>query len=301
MSPKKRLELEVYLNEIKVNGFKNKTEKGISLNCSKFEGIRIVVIDLDGVIYHGKTVIPGAAEAIQKLRLRGLKAVFATNSSLKTRADVANKLTSMGIPATEQDVFTSAYLASLLIRRIGDSKKVLVIGMDGLKKEISYQAVVVAQPPCDFVVVGMDTTFSYEKIHMAMDAIMGGAVFIVCNRESNFPGDNGRIYPGCGPMVAAIEAAVGFSPKYMVGKPNVLMLENIAASYHAKSSEILVVGDSVESDVEMALAFGSPAVLVGKHLSRSKIGKLKPLYEIKSLDELPGLVLDTAPHEENVK
>jgi len=258
--------------------------------------IKVAVIDLDGVVYRGKTMIAGADAAISSLRQYGLQAVFATNSSTRTRADIAEKLKSMGISAEEDEVLTSAYTAGLLIKSIGVSKNVLVIGAESLKEEIVHAgATVVAGPPCDLVIVGIDTAFSYEKIRLAMEGIAGGAVFVACNRDACFPGDNGRMFPGCGPMVAAVEAAVGFPPHHIAGKPSVLMLEIIAARCHVRPDQILVIGDGMESDIQMAVAFGSPSVLVAPGISKFNRGTTGPTCIIRSLAELPALLEGKSP------
>ena len=119
-------------------------------------------------------MLSGADEAIRRLRQNGFKVFFATNSSIRTRADIANKLANMGIPAVENDVLTSAYAASHLIRCVGGNPRVLVIGMEGLKEEIIRAGTdIVTELPCDFVVVGLDMAFSYDKIHISMEAIRG--------------------------------------------------------------------------------------------------------------------------------
>lgn len=259
--------------------------------CSAMVAIKVAAIDLDGVVYQGRTMIDRADVAISRLRQQGLRIVFVTNSSIGTRADVALKLRGMGIPAEEGEVITSAFIAGLIVKNIGASGNVLVIGAEGLKQEIfSVGATVVPEPPCDVVVVGMDTAFSYSKIQMAMEAIAGGAVFVACNRDASFPGQDGRMFPGCGPMVAAIEAAVGFPPHYIAGKPNVRMLEAIAAQYHVGPSEILVIGDVIASDIEMAVAFGSPSVLVALGVSKFTPGTTGPTCTMESLADLPSLL-----------
>ena len=257
--------------------------------------IKVVAIDLDGVVYRGRAMIEGADVAICNLRQSGLQVSFATNSSVRTRADIAAKLRDMGIPAEEDEVLTSAYIAGLLIKSIGAGKNVLVIGAESLRKEIVQAgSMVVDGPPCDVVLVGMDTSFSYNKIQMSMEAIAGGAKFVACNRDASFPGDNGRIFPGCGPMVAAVEAAVGFPPHWIAGKPNVLMLDAVSAQYHVGPREILVVGDSMASDIEMAVAFGSPSVLVAPGPFISSSGTAGPTCIIESLADLPTLLEDRA-------
>jgi 4-nitrophenyl phosphatase len=258
---------------------------------SALAGIKVAAIDLDGVVYRGRTMIDGADAAISSLRQSGLQILFATNSSVRTRADIAAKLTGMAISAEERDVLTSAYLAGLLVKSIGLAKNVLVIGEEGLRREITLAgATVVATPPCQVLVVGMDTAFSYDKIRLAMEAIAGGAVFIACNRDASYPGSDGQMMPGCGPIVAAIETAVGSPPQYIAGKPNVLMLEAIATKYDVTPREILVIGDGLASDIEMAVAYGSPSVLLVPDTLDYTLGTTVPTFTVGSLADLPSLL-----------
>jgi len=251
--------------------------------------IKVVAIDLDGVVYHGRAIIDGADTAVSALRTRGLQIVFVTNSSVRTRADVAQKLTDMGIPVREDDVLTSAYVAGLLVKSIG-ARTALIVGEAGLKQEIANSGTeIVARPPCDSVVVGMDTAFSYDKIRLAMEAIAGGAAFVACNRDTSFPGDGGHRLPGCGPMVAAIESAVGFPPQHVAGKPSALMLEIVADRFRVGPDEILVVGDSVDSDIAMATAFGSPSALVASDPCEFAARTPVPSAIISRLSDLPQL------------
>jgi HAD superfamily hydrolase (TIGR01450 family) len=257
---------------------------------------RVAVVDLDGVVYRGKTMIEGADAAVSKLRNYGLRVVFATNSSVRTRADIVDRLRALGIPTEEDEVLTSTYVTGLLIKSIGPNRNVLVIGTERLREDIAHAgAVVVPRPPCDFVVVGMDPDFSYEKIRLAMEGVAGGAIFVACNRDANFPDENGRLLPGCGPMVAAVEAGVGFPPHYVAGKPSVHMLEIIADRFHLKPGEILVVGDSMESDIAMAIAFGSPSVLIDSNPKKHGARKCGPTFIIGSLAELPMLLESRQP------
>jgi ribonucleotide monophosphatase NagD (HAD superfamily) len=91
-----------------------------------------------------------------------------------------------------------------------------------------------ANQPCEFLVVGLDIEFTYPKISASLDALMGGATFIACNRDKRFPIEGNRFLPGCGAMVAAIEAAWGKKPDYEVGKPDTTFLEIIAAETSCK-------------------------------------------------------------------
>lgn len=257
---------------------------------SALSAIKVALIDLDGVVYRGATMIEGADGAVRRLRQLGWRPVFGTNSSVKTRTQISDKLMAMGIPAEEDEVLTSAFVAAMLVRDVG-GKSAVVIGAEGLRQEIAGIGVaVVPEPPCDVVVVGMDTAFSYGKIQMAMDAIRSGATFVACNRDASFPGDNGRLFPGCGPMVAAVETATGHPAHHVAGKPNVLMLQLVAARYQVSPHEILIVGDGMDSDIKMAVAYGSPSVLVAGGTLEGTTDGAGPTYTVESLADLPCLV-----------
>jgi len=260
--------------------------------------VRAVALDLDGVVYQGRQLLPGVREAIQEIRQLGLGLYFVTNNSGKARADIISKLSHMGIQTAESEVLTSGYAASVLVRRLSrhDPAKVLVIGSDSLKAEMAQSgARVVESGPCEFVVVGLDVEFSYGKISTALEALLGGAVFIACNRDATFPVEGGRILPGCGAMVAAIESACGRRPDYEVGKPQVMLLEMLADGMRLRPYEIVVVGDRPESDIAMANRFGSLSVLVLPIAKRDQQTRLEVPAQgsclvVRSLVELPNLL-----------
>lgn len=229
--------------------------------------VRAIALDLDGVVYVGHTPLPGAVETIRAIRQLGYGLYFVTNNSGQTRTEIAQKLCGMGIPATERQILNSAYAAAVLLTRLNRnaSKRVWVVGSDGLKSEIASQGIQIARTatePCGFLLVGFDRDFSYDKICASLDVLSNGACFIACNHDARFPVPNGGYQPGCGSMVAAIEAAWGKKSDYEAGKPNPILLELVAAEAGLQPGEILVVGDSLESDIAMANQAGAPSVWI---------------------------------------
>jgi 4-nitrophenyl phosphatase len=230
-------------------------------------GPRVIALDLDGVVYAGDSPLPGAAEGVSGLRKAGYDVVFLTNNSGRSRESIARKLTWMGIPAVACDVVNSGYAACMLMKELSGDRpsSALVIGTPELRWEAAQAGMrIVEQGPCDFLLAGLDPEFTYEKISRALDALISGATFIACNRDRSYPVENGRVRPGCGPLVAAVECAWGSEAHYEAGKPNPLMLEMISRRKGVSPEEILVVGDSLESDIAMARLFGSPSVLVAQ-------------------------------------
>lgn len=256
--------------------------------------IRAVALDLDGVVYAGDQVLPGAPEAVQILRTWGMLVWFITNASSQSRAQLAVKLSGMGIKANPDDVFSSGYAAAniALSQRPGRTPSVLVLGTDDLKQEMMALGVrPVSGPECDVLVVGFDANFSYGTIERAVEALTRGAIFIACNRDATFPGRNGTLHPGCGSLVAAIEYAAGRKADRDAGKPETALLEMACARDGIRPTEVVVVGDSLQSDIAMARRFGSMAVLVRNRPGLvSRIDLPAPDFLVEQLADVPGIL-----------
>lgn len=265
-----------------------------SNNPKLFTNIQAIAIDLDGVVYKGDDVICGAADAIRNLRPLVKWIYFITNNSGKRRETIQQKLFSMNIPSEKNEIITSAYATAMLLKSLSKpgnefSMKVFVIGSDELKSEIKELGIAVEEDKDrskpNFLVVGFDKEFSYRKICDALDVLSSGAKFVACNRDRTFPVENG-VKPGCGSMVASIEWAWGRKPDYEVGKPNTFILDMMTSETKVKANQILVVGDMLESDIAMAINFGSPSVLISEP-GRKANTELAPNLRIRSLADLP--------------
>lgn len=227
--------------------------------------IRAVALDLDGVVYHGEMALPGACQGVQDLRYMGLELYFVTNNSASNPREIADKLSRMGIPADEEEVFTSSRAVASYLNRLasGGVATAFVIGSESLKNEIESVGVrIVKGPPCDYLVVGLDKKFNYQKLCTAIDSLALGALFVACNRDPRFPVENGRFLPGCGAIVASIESAACRPPDMVIGKPNTTLLEMLSEYRNLRPEHVVVVGDSPASDIQMAHRFGSPSVLI---------------------------------------
>jgi len=250
--------------------------------------IRAVALDLDGVVYEGDHVIKGAVEAISGLRKRGIDVYFVTNNSGKKRASIVTKLNTMGIKSTADYIVTSGYAAAVLVNRLcrAEDDKILVLGSEELEEEfVQFHRKVVHGLPANILVVGFDKTFNYEKLSLGLNALRQGAIFVACNRDRVFPVGDNQVLPACGPMVAALEWAWGKEADYVVGKPNIMMLDLIARERGFKPHEILVVGDTMESDIAMAINYCSPSVFISANLEKADI-ELTPNMRISSLNHL---------------
>ncbi|WP_419929266.1 HAD-IIA family hydrolase [Candidatus Poriferisocius sp.] len=212
------------------------------------------MLDLDGVIWVGGTAIPGAAEAVERLRQADANLVFVTNMSALTVADQEAKLAACGIDATGL-VVTSATAAGQLI---SPGERVLVVGGPGIDEAVELAgAKVCSSGPADAVVVGIDRGFNYDTLGRAMRAVRGGARLIGTNHDPSYPTEHG-LEPGGGSLLAAVATAAEAVP-IMAGKPNQPIVDCVRSRI---GNTGVVVGDRPDSDGRFAQALEYEFALV---------------------------------------
>ena len=205
------------------------------------------LIDMDGVIYRGSQLIPGAAQFIRELRERKVPFRFLTNNSQRTRRDISTKLTRMGIDAFEEDVFTSAMATARFLARQKPSGTTYVIGEGGLHNALHRNGYAIVEHDPDYVVIGEGRSFNMEMVETAVRLVAGGAKLIATNMDPNCPTEQG-IRPGCGAIVAMVEKATGVQA-FSVGKPSPVMMREARIELGLRSEETVVIGDTMETDI----------------------------------------------------
>ncbi|MFQ5998011.1 MAG: HAD-IIA family hydrolase [Candidatus Bathyarchaeia archaeon] len=253
----------------------------------EFKGI---VLDLDGCIYLGDAPIPGALEAVRKLRTRGKKLLFLTNNATKTPAQYVKKLRSMGVTVHLEEILTSATATAQYISRKFGPSTVYAIGERALFEALhdaGHKTVKERNSKkAGFVVVGLDFGFTYQKIAASLRAIAAGAKFLATNTDRNLPVENG-FEPGAGALVSAISTAAGVEP-IVIGKPSRYILEIAMEKLGTPIEKTVIVGDRPETDIEAGNSIGAFTVLV---LSGST--KEEDLVGIKNQRHKPKLTLPT--------
>ncbi|MFQ6133034.1 MAG: HAD-IIA family hydrolase [Armatimonadota bacterium] len=224
-----------------------------------------VIFDMDGVLFRGERAIPGASGAVERARGAGLKVAFLTNNSTRHRSVYVDKLSRMGIPADLGEVISSAYATALYLRDELDGRPgtAYVVGGSGLERELREAGVELADgaEPVDFVVVGMDRSFTYEKLRRAQRAILHGARFIATNADPVYPTEDGFL-PGGGAVVAAIETCVRRAPDLVVGKPRAEGIQTILREWNVAPERCAFVGDQLATDVVAGNRAGVYTILV---------------------------------------
>lgn len=263
------------------------------------DGAVLYVFDLDGVIYRGAELQPGARDTVLTLRNQGHHVRFFTNNSAESRRSYVGKLCTLGIPTPIEDIMTSSYAAALYFVESGAvGKTVYRIGEDGMAEELTAAGMHVIydldepEAKIDYVVVGLDRDFYYRKLARAMQAILDGAEFIATNRDATFPVESGLLLPGGGCMVAALATAVGRQP-HLIGKPETYALEKILQQTNTPAERAVVVGDRLDTDILAGNRIGARSVLVltgvtSRAQAEAAEGDLKPDAIIDTLAELVG-------------
>ena len=224
------------------------------------------LLDLDGVLFRGDEPIPGAAEAVGRLRGRRKGLAFVTNNSARTPDQVASHLGHLGIEASPHEIETSALTTASLLTERGITSA-YVNGEEGLRVALSDAGIAVVELAAEAVVVGWDRTADYEKLRLACIQVQRGATLIGSNPDTSYPAPDGTRWPGAGALLAAVEATCGVRAE-VVGKPNAPIFE--AALRRAGGGRPLVVGDRLDTDIEGARRLGWDALLVLTGISTSE-------------------------------
>jgi NagD protein len=218
------------------------------------------LIDMDGVLYRGSELIAGAAEFIQRLLREEIPFLFLTNNSQRTRRDVATKLVRMGIPAEEKHVFTCSMATARYLARRKPGGTAFVIGEGGLLTALHRNGYSVVDQSPDYVVVGEGRTVTLEMLETAVQMIIDGSRLIATNLDPNCPTKNGT-RPGCGATIAYLETATG-TRAFSCGKPSPIMMREARKELGVSTSETIMIGDTMETDILGGVQMGYRTILV---------------------------------------
>ena len=237
---------------------------------------RLVIFDLDGVVYRGPEAIPGAAALVFALRAAGVATRFATNNSMATRGAYAERLAGHGIVASPDEIVTSTWATITHLRAHEPGlQRLQAVGAEGMLAELvdaGYDATYAGDAAgaewdgaplalaYDAVVVGLDPGVTYRTLGIAAAAIRAGARFIATNADLRYPTPGG-LMPGAGAIVASLQATTGQRP-LVIGKPEPAMFRAILEADGILPQEALVIGDNPDADVPAARRAGIPVVLV---------------------------------------
>lgn len=221
------------------------------------------IFDLDGTLYRGEEVIPGAPPTVGELRRRGCGVVFLSNKPLERREVYARKLTRMSIPASPEDVINSTLALTRYLAREMPGACVFPIGESVLSEELTAAGVSLCDQPeeIDVVVASFDRTFDFHKLNIGFQALRRGARFLATNADPTCPVEEGEI-PDAGAIIGALEGCSRRRVELVVGKPSSLIVEMALERLDLPVDACLMVGDRLETDILMGHRAGMTTALV---------------------------------------
>lgn len=280
-----------------------------------------VLVDCDGVLWHGTVPIPGASDALTKFRKMGKKVFFVTNNSSKTRQEFLGKFHSLRFEASKEDIYCTAYAAASYLKALNFNRKVYVVGSKGITQELEKVGIehlgsgpdimqgnmiewimrgVKLDSDVGAVIVGFDENISFPKILKAVSYLNNPeCIFLATNTDERFPvGNTNVVVPGSGSMVSAVQTSAERSP-VVLGKPSRYLFEAIQHDCNdVKPERTIMIGDRLNTDILMGFNCGLKTLLVltgvstlddvqrYESSSNPKDKSLVPNYYISSLGNL---------------
>lgn len=240
------------------------------------------LIDMDGVIYGGNHLIPGADKFIAALQKRNIPFLFLTNNSQRTPRDVVNKLSGLGIEVDEDNVFTSAIATGWFLARMKPQGTAYVLGEGGLINSLHEHGYALVTQNPDFVVVGEGRNFTLEMVNHAVDMILDGAKLIATNLDPS-PKTKGWTNLGIKSVVAMIEEATGVKA-FSVGKPSPVMMRVARKKLGLETMNTTIIGDTMDTDILGGIQMGYRTVLTLSGVSK--------IQDLKSYAFAPDLIVN---------
>lgn len=245
------------------------------------------ISDMDGVVYHGNNLLPGAADFVKLLEKRGLRYLFLTNSSERTPRELSEKLGRLGVNVAPEHFYTSALATADFLSRQRSGCSVFAVGEAGLINALYEKGILMNDVNPDYVVIGETRTYSFERLEKAVRLVLNGAKLIGTNPDLTGPTEQG-IVPATGALIAPIELATG-KKAYFIGKPNPFMMRRAVKHLNAMSRETLIIGDRMDTDVIAGVEAEVDTVLVLSGVTAQEdIARFAytPKYVMRGLSEL---------------
>ena len=232
----------------------------MALLSKSLDGIDAIFLDLDGTIYLGGEPIEGALDFLERLKQRGIRRFFLSNNSSKSVSQYLEKLTSMGIPATEQDILLSTHDLLSWLKKEGITETYLV-GTEGMREMLEDDGIRTRAQSPQYVVLGYDTEINYEKLSTASIHLHRGVPMIASHPDIVCPSPDGGL-PDTGAYIDLFEATTGVRPVHICGKPNPGMILHKVVELGLRPDNCAMVGDRLYTDIEMAERSGVHGILV---------------------------------------
>ena len=226
----------------------------------KLEAIKCFMLDMDGTFYLSDHLLPGALDFMDYLARKKLDYLFLTNNSSKNREMYTEKIVKLGFDVDAARIFTSGEATTIYLRKHTKFQRIYLLGTEALKNEFSQAGFKLTEDKADAVVLGFDTTLTYEKIWKACDLIRDGIPYIATHPDFNCPTESGFM-PDIGSFMAMIEVSTGRKADVIIGKPYRHIVDAVVEKTGYTLDEIAMIGDRLYTDIALGKA-GIRTILV---------------------------------------
>jgi len=253
----------------------------------KIRSKKAFISDMDGVIYHGNKLLPGAKEFVDWLVSENKSFLFLTNSSERSPRELQEKLSRLGIQVDENCFYTSALSTATFLASQKPNGSAYIIGEAGLINAMYNVGYTMNEINPDYVIVGESRNYNYDKITHAVNLVLNGAALIGTNPDISGPVEKG-IAPATKALIAPIELSTGHQAYYL-GKPNPLMMRNALKKLGAEPEESVIIGDRMDTDIIAGIESEIETVLVLSGISTMENIRqfaYRPSYILNGVDEL---------------
>ncbi len=258
-----------------------------SITLDKLQNIQCFLLDLDGTFTLGDHLLPGALDLLEWFRTKHIKYLFLTNNSSKNKKDYLEKLNRLGLKISSTHIFTSGQATAIYLHKKHQGKKVFVLGTSSLVDELKSHNIPIDSINPDFLVLGFDTSLTYEKLSKFCDFIRKGKYYIATHADINCPTQNGFI-PDAGSFIELIKASTGRIPDIVIGKPNRPIVDALCHLTGVSPNQMVMIGDRLYTDMAMKQhGIKTILVLTGESkLSELENSPFRPDYIVENLTQL---------------
>lgn len=243
------------------------------------------LIDLDGTMYNGSNLIPGARDFIDRLNRHDIPYMFLTNNATKSRQEATQKLIDMEFDVSPDTMYTSSMATAEYLTSNHPGQDVYVIGTDSLKTAVQEAGMKLASD-ADVVVMGLDTDITYDKLSTAAILVADGAAFISTNPDKKFPTGEGLV-PGNGAIVQSVIETTGKKP-VEIGKPHHFILDGAIHALRLHKKDVAMIGDNYETDIMTGINGAIDTIHVNTGVTtKDEVSDkdIQPTYSIENLTE----------------
>ena len=266
------------MNRIMEAGFRRCRRLSVPNAKQLLSSIDTVLFDLDGTLWRGDTVFPHSVALVERLLSMGKQVGYVTNNSTRTHHETVKELHHRGFPIRNSElVICSARSTALHLAKLQSINTAFLVGPPSLASELAGVGIRSWTVDSDdihpspstlqntqVVVCGLDRTLNYRRLAVATEILMSNpdSLFVATNMDNTFPEKNGRFFPDCGSIVAALSMATNRQLDICIGKPSPLILDSITDRLSLDPSRCLMIGDRCDTDIEFASAIGAKSLMV---------------------------------------